>query len=160
MAIPLRQRPQAPETEAPRVGRLLRHHRCLVGRRLLPCELPILLVLLLRAGVDALAHIAVGVDVGRFSVSLATDDLPRRQRLEMRDLLGRVRGLHLKSRGGEHPFSRPRVLRLQRGTSGQAERDRSEKQWSFHGLPFMIGARESRGIASAIDAGMWNSTTW
>jgi hypothetical protein len=125
-------RPQSPDTPAPCTRRLLIDDGRLVGDRLPPHEISIFLVLLLRTYIQAIAYAAVGVKIGRSSVLLKTDDFRWRHLLEMRNLLGCIRGLHLKSRRREQPFGRPRLLPLQRRASGQAQRECSEQQFTFH----------------------------
>src|SRR5947208_2879511 len=92
-SLPLRPQPQAPEAGT---RSLFRHPLRLVGRGLLPYELPISLVF---------APVAVGVEMPlrrhgaaiRFAILLAAEDLPRRQRLKVRELVGRVGWLQLES---------------------------------------------------------------
>src|SRR5262245_26119406 len=112
--------------------------RPLVLRVLLLSERPIRPVLLLIAGIQALASRGVGVDVLRPAVLRATENLRRWQHLEEHELLGRVRDLHLKPCGRERLLGRARVRRLEPGTSSQtqracreARRDRST-QYSPH----------------------------
>src|SRR6202022_4245178 len=90
--------PRVPEPPVHRrVPVRLRRRQLLIGDLLLQAELLELLVTLLVADVRALARLGIGIDVLRLAVAHVPHDLPRGQRLQMRDLLGRIGRLHLKA---------------------------------------------------------------
>src|ERR1700730_925727 len=111
--------PPSPRVPEPPVHRRvpvrLRRRQLLIGDLLLQAELLELPVTLLVAYVQALARLGIGIDVLRLAVAHVLHDLPRCQRLQMRELLGRIGRLHLKARGRQDLLGLGGLMRADSG---------------------------------------------